>query len=162
VRRLSAEELFDAISQATQVFPEIAIGGTDKKVKYVLQAHSSEDLRDSEMKRFLDFFGQSNRDKDERDLTGSIVQTSLMLNSSVVKQKVLRSTEGSRVQKLLVQKPAPDAKQLTEALYLATLARFPSPEEAETCIAMLQADPEHGPEDLQWALLNKLDFIFNY
>ena len=41
VRRLAAEELFDAISEATGVFPSIQISGSTAKVHYVMQTRSS-------------------------------------------------------------------------------------------------------------------------
>jgi hypothetical protein len=162
VRRLSAEELFDGISEATQVFPELAINGTDKKVSYVRDTYSSEDITDTEMKRFLSFFGQSNRDKQERDLRGSIVQATLLLNSDLIRNKVLRTTEGSRVAELLCAESPLSTAQLVEELFLATLSRFPTAGELALAEEMLGENVEDGAEDLQWALLNKRDFIFNY
>ena len=162
VRRLSAEELFDAVSEATQVFPEIAISGTDKKVSYVRDTYSSEDITDTEMKRFLHFFGQSNRDKQERDLRGSIVQATLLLNSDLIRNKVLRTAEGSRVAELLCAESPLSTAQLVEELFLATLSRFPIEGELAIAVEMLEENVEDGTEDLQWALLNKRDFIFNY
>ncbi len=44
VRRLCAEELFDAISIATGVFPSISINGNNTQVTYVMQTRSPEDL----------------------------------------------------------------------------------------------------------------------
>ena len=162
VRRLSAEELFDAVSEATQVFPELAINGTDKNVSYVRDTYSSEDITDTEMKRFLSFFGQSNRDKQERDLAGSIVQATLLLNSDLIRNKVLRTTEGSRVAELLCAESPLSIAQLVEELFLATLSRFPTEGELAVAEQMLGENVEDGAEDLQWALLNKRDFIFNY
>ncbi len=162
VRRLSAEELFDGISEATQVFPELAINGTDKKVNYVQETYSSEDVTDTEMKRFLSFFGQSNRDKQERNLAGSIVQATLLLNSDLIRNKVLRRTEGSRVAELLCAESPLSTAQLVEELFLSTLSRFPTDGELALAEQMLRENVEDGVEDLQWALLNKRDFIFNY
>ena len=162
VRRLTAEELFDAISEATGVYPEIAIEGTDKKVKYVLQTYSSTDIKDTEMKRFLDFFGQTNRDKEERDLTGSIIQASLLLNSDIIKKKVSAKTERSSVRELLSKTPPLTNRELVEELFLATLSRFPAEEEMRLCVEMLAEYRDRGAETLQWALLNKLDFMLSY
>ena len=167
VRRLSAEELYDAISEATQVFPEISISGTNKKVKYVLETYSSEDCcsaleTDTGMRRFLDFFGQSDRDKKERHLSGSIIQASLLLNSDVIQKKISAHTEGSRVQQLLAKTPALANRELVEELFLSTLSRFPTEAEMELSVKMLEQYRDRGAEDLQWALLNKVDFIFNY
>ena len=162
VRRLSAEELFDAVSAATQVFPEITVNGTDKKVQYILATYSNEDVKDEELRRFLHFFGQSNRDKDERDLSGSIVQATLLLNSDIIKKKVSTDVEGSRVHKLLRKSPPLTNEEFVEELFLGTLSRFPTQQETEIGVEMLEKYRDRGAEDLQWALLNKLDFVFNY
>src|SRR5689334_24692939 len=41
--------LFDAVSQASGIFPEIPISGTGIKVKYVMQTRSPEDIRGGEL-----------------------------------------------------------------------------------------------------------------
>ena len=56
----------------------------------------------------------------------------------------------------------PDDQQAIRRLFLATLTRYPT--DAEMSVAM---KARSGPRyqwlsDLQWALLNKLDFAFNY
>lgn len=162
VRRLPAEHLFDAISQATQVFPQIPIQGTGRKAKYILETYSKSDINDSEVRRMLDFFGQSDRDKVDREFSGSILQSSLLLNSKTLKKNVLAATEGSRVQKLLRKEPPLSNRELVEELFLATLSRFPTEEETSYSVKMLERYRDRGAEDLQWALLNKLDFIFSY
>jgi len=162
LRRLSAEELFDAVSQATKVFPEITVAGTETKVKFALQCHSSEDIRDPEIKKFLTFFGQSNRDRKERDLIGSIVQTCLLLNSELVKKKVSAAIPGSTLQQLLSKDPPPSNEAMVEELFLSTLSRFPTRDEVQLGVKALERYRDKGAEDLQWALLNKLDFMFSY
>ena len=70
VRRLPAEEIADAISQATEIFPSISISESNVKVGYVLQARSSEDLggKDLEpLRLLLASFGQADRDKMQSD-----------------------------------------------------------------------------------------------
>ena len=144
------------------MFPEITVNGTDKKVQYILATYSNEDVKDEELRRFLHFFGQSNRDKDERDLSGSIVQATLLLNSDIIKKKVSTDVEGSRVHKLLRKSPPLTNEEFVEELFLGTLSRFPTQQETEIGVEMLEKYRDRGAEDLQWALLNKLDFVFNY
>src|SRR6185503_6645888 len=91
VRRLPAEEIADAISQATGIFPAISIADTDIKVGYVMQARSSEDLKGKDLeplRLLLASFGQADRDKTDRDVTGSTVQAAALLNSKFVKDCV--------------------------------------------------------------------------
>jgi len=164
VRRLGAEELFDAIAQATQVFPEIPVGGTGLKVKYVLQTRSSEDLGGKdlvEIQRFLGTFGQSNRQRNVKSLEGNVVQASLLLNSKVVKDRV-KAAPGSRLHKLLNQEPPLANEELADELFLSVLSRYPAPEEKQVAAAQIAQYRTRGAEDLLWAMLNKLDFVFNY
>ena len=164
VRRLTAEELFDAVSQATGIFPEIPISGTGLKVKYVLQTRSPEDIRGGELTeiwRFLGSFGQDNRSRTIKSLKGNIVQSSLMLNSKVIKERV-KAKAGGRIRKLLDQEPPLSNEQLVDDLFLGTLSRFPSVEEKQLAIQQIQEYRTQGVEDLMWVLVNKLDFLFNY
>jgi hypothetical protein len=76
-----------------------------------------------------------------------------------VNQRV-RAEKGSRVEQLV--KSDKSNEQIVEELYLATLSRPPLAREKELAVSWLEADRKQGAEDLQWSLLNKLDFIFNY
>jgi hypothetical protein len=152
VRRLSAEEIYDAIAKATNSF--------GKDVKYATEQTGPPG--DPELKRFLDFFGQSNRITKQATTKGSIIQASLMLNSNLVKNKVLASTVGSRVNLLLNKTPPLSNRQLVEEMYLSTLSRFPTEEEMAKSMSHIEKYRDKGVEDLQWALINKLEFIVNY
>jgi hypothetical protein len=164
VRRLTAEELFDSVSQATGIFPEIPISGTGLKVKYVMQTRSPEDIRGGELTeiwRFLGSFGQDNRSRTIKSLKGNMVQSSLMLNSKVIKERV-KAQPGGRIRKLLDQEPPLSNEQLVDDLFLGTLSRFPSAEEKQLAVQQIREYRTQGVEDLMWVLVNKLDFLFNY
>jgi mono/diheme cytochrome c family protein len=150
-RRLAAEEIYDAIVKATNVF------GND--VKYVMTQAGTPNM---ELTRFLNFFGQGNRNTRQSHTEGSIIQASLLLNSDLVKKKVLAATEGSRVSMLLSKDPPLPNHQLVEELFLWTLSRFPTPQEMAESISHLEKYHDEGVEDLQWALMNNLEFIVNY
>jgi hypothetical protein len=156
IRRLSAEELFDAISQATGSVPEI---GT-RKTKYVLQARSPEELP-KEIGSFLASFGQSDRLNTVKTLKGTMVQASLMLNSKVVKEKV-KARPGGRLYELLNKEPPLRNDQIVEELFLSALSRYPTADEKKLAVSQIEKYRTQGAEDVLWALLNKMDFIFNY
>ena len=160
VRRLPAEMIFDAICQATNVFETFKTPSGD--VNFVLETYSHEDIEDPAIKQFLTYFGQSDRQVDDPVTDGSIIQASVLLNSDIVKKRVLPSTENSRVGALLGKTPLPRNEEIVEELFLSTLARFPSEEEEEICVQQLQKRRNRGAEDIQWALLDKLEFLFNY
>jgi hypothetical protein len=164
VRRSSAEEIFDAISQGTGIFPSIPVSGSNVKVKYVMQTRSPEDLGGgelSEVGRFLGSFGQNNRSRAVKSLQGTIVQASLLLNSKVVKARV-SAKPGSRLHELLNREPALSNETIVEELFLSVLSRYPSPGEKQLAVDQIGRYRTQGAEDVLWALLNKLDFIFNY
>ena len=158
-RRLSAEQLHDAIAQATGVFVEISIAGTNQKVKYALQAHGPSDFQ-GEVKAFLASFGQSDRDQGEESLAGSMVQASILLNSKLVKSRVL--ADQGRLKMLLKAEPLKGNETIVEELFLATLGRFPRDNEKRIGITQIEQYREAGAEDLLWSLLNKTEFLFSH
>jgi len=151
VRRLSAEEIYDAVAKATNVFGH--------GVEYIMDQTGTPDV---ELTRFLDFFGRSNRSTKQASTEGSPLQASIMLNSDVVKKKVLAGTKGSRVNTLLNRMPPLPNDELVRELYLSTLSRYPTAEEVSESIKHVEKYRDKGLENLQWALLNKLEFLVNY
>ena len=71
----------------------------------------------------------------------------------------MKAQKGSRLEKLLVK---PD-KDVVEDLFLATISRLPTPEEERMSLNILgkSNQRQEAAEDLLWALLNRVDFIFN-
>jgi len=65
------------------------------------------------------------------------------------------------VQALLAQNAS--ATTIINQLYLNTLSRPPSTDELNYFLGMFQRQGNRlAAEDLQWLLLNKMDFLFNY
>ena len=94
VRQLTAEQIHDAISQATQVF------GNYKRrdwtyetpiapVRFWTEAGSPEEISNGEAKGFLRTFGQANREQFDRQPGGSILQAMMLMNSPFVTKRVL-------------------------------------------------------------------------
>ncbi len=154
-RRLPAEVLLDAISQATGVpdsFPGYPVG------QRALQ------LPDPALKSyFLTLFGRSERVTAcacERNGEVTMPQLLHLQNGEDVAQKV-RSGDG-RLAALLKEKKGDAA--VAEELFLATLSRPPSAREME---AVTRALGDGGARDevfrdLFWALLNSKEFTFNH
>jgi hypothetical protein len=164
VRRMPAEVVCDAISQATGIFSTISVADTSVKVKYVTQARSPEDLGGKDLQPMRDLlvsFGQSNRDKGERDPGGNMVQASVLLNGQFVKDRV-RMKEGGRLWKLQHHDPPMSPEQIADEMFLAFLARFPRPEEKAIAVRLLDARKGEALEDLAWSLINKVEFIHDY
>jgi hypothetical protein len=160
VRRLSAEMICDAISQATGIFDDIPITYSDKKVKYVMQTYSPDDVT-GPMRQLLQFLGQSNRESVDKDTSGSMVQASALLNSKFVKERI-KIQEKGRLSKFLNQDPPLSNDQIIEEVFLAFLGRFPRPSECKVALETLQERHSQGLEDVAWTLINKPDFILNH
>jgi hypothetical protein len=160
VRRLPAEQVWDAICQATGAYTEMNSGDFGAKVKYAMQTVSPEDL-DPKVREVLTGFGLDDRQLGARSLGSSIVQASLLMNSTLVKEKI-RVGEKGRLYSLLNADPPKKNDEMVEELFLATLARFPTKAESEFAINLLAEHHDQGAEDLLWVLLNKPEFVLNY
>ena len=83
----------------------------------------------------------------------------MLMNNPFVTRRV-EATGNSLVAQLV--KSTRTSAEIVEQLYLSTLSRPPLPAEKQLAVDWLERDRRQGAEDLQWSLLNKLDFIFNY
>ena len=156
VRMLSAAELHDAITLATAQPAGYASG--EEKVPMVQQM-SEPKKAPSQVQGFLKVFGQSNRDEMPKRTPASSLQAMLLMQSRIVNDRVL-ALNGSRVERLLQDSPTDEA--LLDGLYLATLSRRPTNPEKEVGLQTLAKDRRRGAENLQWALINSPEFVFNY
>ncbi|HEV8378244.1 MAG TPA: DUF1553 domain-containing protein, partial [Tepidisphaeraceae bacterium] len=164
VKMLTAEQLHDAICQATLIFGNYKhkdmVYKTDlPPFKFWTEAPTPEEIGDGEAKSFLRTFGQANREQFDRQPGGSILQAMVLMNSPFVNRRI-KAENSSRVEQLIKSNKSNAA--IVDELYLATLSRKPRDEEKMLAVTWLEADRKQGAEDLQWSLLNKLDFIFNY
>ncbi len=164
VRQLTAEQLHDAISQATNVFgnyphKDWTYDTPLKPVKYWTETSGPEGVGTADAKTFLRTFGQSNREQFDRQPGGSILQAMSLMNSAFVNKRVL--AEGDSLTAQLV-KSSKNSAEIVDELYLATLSRNPLAQEKQLAISWIEKDRKQGTEDLHWSLLNKLDFVFNY
>ena len=108
---------------------------------------------------FAEAFGQANREFNEPTTDGSIIQAALMMNSKLVKEKA-KAASGSYLAGLLAQ--GEEDGRIVDSLYWQFLTRGPSAEEMRMSLSLLaERGREAGSEDLQWILMNKLEFLFN-
>jgi hypothetical protein len=160
-RRLSAEMLFDAIISATAVPSPLTVQGMTAPVPRAMQLPDPLDARrGGNSFNFINNFGRGNRDDILRTDDAAISQSLALMNDTIVTTRVKR-TNNSTVQKVLAATSDPGS--ITDQLYLATLSRRPTAQERQTAIDFLKAGTPIGDraEDLQYALLNSLEFLFN-
>ncbi len=163
VRRLAATEIHDAIVTATNVGGNYKFHDRNRYARFLTEMPSPEEVNGGsayrEAKFFLHSFGASNREQFDAQNTGSIIQAMLVFGGEFVTERV-KANGPTRVAELLAKET--DDARLVEQLFLWTLSRRPTEAEKLTSLARLREDRREGAEDIQWALMNKLDFIFNY
>ena len=134
-------------------------GTPQSPIRYWTQAATPENIGDGDAKQLLRTFGQSNREWANPAKNGSILQAMMMMNSKFVTSRVT-ATGGSFSRTMLDSNLTED--QIVEAMYLRSLSRKPTEHEREIARHWITENRQIGIEDLQWSLLNKLDFLFNY
>ncbi|HET6572356.1 MAG TPA: DUF1553 domain-containing protein [Fimbriiglobus sp.] len=155
VKRLTAEQVADAMDFAT---------GTREKYAGVPLGTRAIQLPDTQYRSYLmDTFGRPPRQitcECERTTRPNVAQALHLLNGDFLNKKI--ADKKGRVEKLVAAK-APTAKAVEE-LYLATLSRPPSADEAAKAAGWVASAPSarEGLQDLLWALVNSKGFLFNH
>ena len=161
-RRLAAEILLDAVNSATSMPLDVTFYDYGPITKAVAAPDSwgwQFSRNGQQYAQFLADFGQGNRDTISRSSAPSLIQTLTMMNGPILLRGI-RRTGTTTVATVL--KETRDPAAITERLYLKTLSRFPTAEERTASVAFLTGGGlEERTEDLQYALLNKLEFLFN-
>jgi hypothetical protein len=83
----------------------------------------------------------------------------MLMRSPVVNDRFLAAKD-SRVQRLLASSESNG--KVVEELFLATLSRQPTPEEKTVAVSFLDKDRVEGAQNVQWALLNLVEFLYNF
>ncbi len=155
VRMLTAEELHDAIAISTSRPGKFKFGGDVVGMAMKL----SEPQGDTDLKYLLRTFGQSTRRNPPKPLNGSLRQPLALMQSPIVSDRV-KADGDSRIQRLLDSYD--DDGRVVDEIFLATLARSPSSSERQVALTELAGDRTRGAENLQWALINNVEFFFNH
>ena len=153
-RRLSAEQLYDAIIQAT---------GAPRALPGVPAGFRASELPDSDVEvAFLDMFGRAPRESPcecERTSDVSLGQTLNMVNGPTIGDAI------AHPQGVIAKTVAAGTtnENLIETIYLSALCRKPSPEESTRAVEYFATagDAKAAGEDLMWALINSPGFLFN-
>ncbi len=190
VRRMDAEEIHDAIVKATGQPPVTTLrnsgqaqtiigypildqsGQVARTVQWAMQLPDPIEPRaNGASAGFLNSFIRGNRDSTERSDDSSILQALNLMNNGFVTSRIHQGNRiavpnqpeiPSTVRKLLAD-PNLTNEQIVVHLFLGTLSRFPTDaEKAKLLPYFTSLGRSQATESIQWTLLNKVDFIFNY
>ncbi|MBC7928586.1 MAG: DUF1553 domain-containing protein, partial [Bryobacteraceae bacterium] len=176
-RRLDAEEVHDAIVQATGVPARytyslinnqtVAQGTALKQSEPVGSAYklpdTSEPRNNGAVVLFLNAFMRGNRDTAFRSQSGSILQQLNIMNDNFVTSRI--KTTGTTASPVLVAATKlGENSSVVEQLWLRFLGRMPSDYEKDKAMGYLSKATSRNTavEDLAWVCINKLDFLFSY
>jgi hypothetical protein len=166
-RRLDAEEIHDSILKATGIGATYQLRDTLNQptftVNWAMQLPDTSEPRGNRQAiDFLNSFIRGDRDVKPRSLEPSIMQALNLMNNQFVMTRIHNNNAGSNVQKLLADQTLTPT-QITTQLYLNTMSRNPTQSELDKLVPLFTSlGRQQAAETIQWALLNKVDFIFNY
>jgi len=165
VRVMSGPEVVDTIAQATGRPYALPFSGIEvERVKQVTDLGDLGGRRKggADMNTMMTSFFEGNRyTPSAAGNKATIMQAILMMRSGLVNDRVL-AENGSRAQKLLESGKTND--EIIEELYLSTLSRRPTDQERNAAIRAFEFEKNRkkGVENLQWALLNGIEFVLNH
>jgi len=155
-RRLSAEELMDAVSSAAGARPHFPDVPEDTAASQLVDPHIGRE-------GFLDVFGRPPRESScecERRADFSLPQALNLVNGKTISDAV--ADPNGRVARLVLSGKSDEA--IVDELYLAALGRLPTAEERQRGVMYLLSNTAKGSraQDLLWALLNSKAFLYIY
>ena len=156
LRRLPAEVLLDAVGQVT---------GVEDKFHGVPAGSRAIQLWDSQVQHyFLKLFGRPARVtvcECERSVGASMAQALHLMNSPQLESKL--SHAGGQIAQLTRRHE--DDGALVQQLYLTVFNRMPAKTEQARAVQHLGSrrfQRQKAAEDLAWAMMNSIEFIFNH
>jgi hypothetical protein len=163
IRRLTAEQLIDAICDITSV-NEIYSSKVPEPFTFLPKDTRAVQLEDGTISTaVLEMFGRPSRDisyESDRNNNLTMKQVLFLLNSTQVTDKINKSKK----LRLLTDQFESKEKLIGE-IYLLVLNRFPLPSETSTiltCFSENKKDKYQNTSDLVWALVNTKEFLFNH
>jgi hypothetical protein len=154
-RRLSAEELMDAVASAAGIRPRFPDVPEDTAASQLVDPHIAKE-------GFLDVFGRPARESScecERRSDFSLPQALNLVNGRTISDAV--ADPKGRVAKLILSGTSEEI--MVDELYLAALSRLPTMEERQRGLKYLSTAAKGSRvQDFLWALLNSKAFLYIY
>ncbi len=164
-RRLEGEEIHDIISASTGIYNKYTVAGYADPFIWAMQLPDPVEPRSNgSVANFMNAFLRGNRDTTQRNQASSILQQLNLMNDNFV---VSRTRVAASPTLLAVSKMT-DNNAVVDELFLTFLARKPTDFERSHALAYFTQAGSNANlrntaiEDLSWACINKLDFLFSY
>jgi hypothetical protein len=173
-RRLSAEELYDAVVTATNTTLPMQVAGIPGTLYYAGQLPDPSEPRSNQqtvldaynyVRDFLASFGRGDWNLVDRDNSSNPVLALTFMNSNTVTPRTFGNTLffGTSLVAQLAASTQSNQDAVT-SIALATVGRPPTAKEMATALAYPSPTPsrEQWLSDIQWVFLNETEFFFNH
>jgi hypothetical protein len=165
-RRLSAEQLFDTVSQATGIRENFTGRiGNNGTVSMPVGGLRAGQLPDRQLTaEMLDLFGRPRGESScacERHEEASMTQALHLINGKSLSTRI--AAPGGKLARILAT-PKITNEQVVEDLYLLVLCRLPKANEKELMLKHFEenTDRTKAAQDAMWVLFNTKEFLFNH
>ncbi len=169
VRVMTGPEVVDTLAQVTaRPYKFVFDGVPVSRIKQVTDLGDIPARRGAGNKDGLDvssimnsFFENNRESPVPTGNRATALQAILMMSTNLVNSRVL-AEGGGRVQQLVESNKTSD--EVIEELYLSTLSRWPTAVEKQTVLQSFEfeKDRKKAAQDLQWALINGVEFVLNH
>lgn len=165
-RRLTAEQIYDSLITATGTEAPYEVYGIDRILTFSNQLPDAAEPYASywELGNLLETLGRGDYRNRLRRSAPDLYGMLYLMNHWMIVPRTQGFpsiwTPVNRVQRLASNSDSDE--DVIRKLFLATLTRYPSADELATVMARRKGPRWQWLEQLQWALLNKLDFLFSY
>jgi hypothetical protein len=160
-RRLYAEEIYDALATATNTIVPMYVEGFDRPLLYATQLPDPSEPRNNfTISNFLSTFGRGDWWQLPRSSESNTLQVLFQMNDNTINFRTFGSRNvTTRVSQVMAN--APDDQAAVNELFLATLGRNVTAEEFALLLTRKATNYEQWLSDIQWVLLNKIEFVFS-
>lgn len=166
VKRLSAEQMHDAIMTASGRFNTYRATRSIQNIQYAMQFPDVRNMPPGNgayarnARAFLQAFTPGDREESPRSREGSPLQALNLMNNPFIMARLSPDPANNTLNGSL---GLADDSALVSNLYLNVLSRRPTATELDHGVRYVgNGNRRAKAANLMWALLNKTDFIFNY
>src|SRR5262249_32724393 len=160
-RRLYAEEVYDAVATATQTQIPMYVEGFPQPVWYATQLPDpSEPRTNGLVSNFLNTFGRGDWFQLPRNTQSNVLQVLYQMNDNGINFRTFGSRNVTTRVTRIMQAKAGDTDAI-HYLFLATIGRYATDDEIALLKSKKTSNYEQWLSDIQWALLNKIEFVFS-
>jgi uncharacterized protein DUF1553/uncharacterized protein DUF1549 len=160
-RRLYAEEIYDAVITATGTEVPMQVEGFSRPLYYATQLPDVTEPRNNfSISNFLTTFGRGDWWQVPRRQSSDVLQVLYQMNDTQINFRTFGNRNVTTNVTRVMEAGVGD-REAVNRLFLATLSREVTDQEYSILIGKKTANYEQWLSDIQWALLNKIDFVFS-